>query len=59
MEAFLDGRVSFPAIHQINLGTLDALAGRFAAPVSLGDLLELDARARSQAAALALQGQSA
>jgi 1-deoxy-D-xylulose-5-phosphate reductoisomerase len=59
VEAFLDGRVSFPAIHQINLGTLDALAGRFAAPVSLGDLLELDARARSQAAALALQGQSA
>ena len=59
VEAFLDGRVSFPAIHQINLGTLDALAGRFAAPVSLGDLLELDARARSQAAALALQGRSA
>ena len=59
VEAFLDGRVSFPAIHQINLGTLDALAGRFAAPVSLGDLLELDARARSQAKALALQGQSA
>jgi 1-deoxy-D-xylulose-5-phosphate reductoisomerase len=59
VEAFLEGRVSFTAIHDINQGTLNALAGRFQAPVSLGDLLELDARARSQAAALALQGRPA
>ena len=55
VEAFLEGHVSFPAIHEINQGTLECLLGRFAAPVSLGDLLELDQRARSQAAALAAQ----
>jgi len=59
VEAFLEGRVSFTAIHDINQGTLNALAGRFPAPVSLGDLLELDTRARSQASALALQGRPA
>jgi len=53
VEAFLEGRVSFTAIHAINHGTLESLVGRFGAPASLGDLLELDQRARSQALALA------
>ena len=49
VQAFLERRVPFPAIHDINQGTLSDLSGRFPAPRSLGDLLELDARARSQA----------
>jgi 1-deoxy-D-xylulose-5-phosphate reductoisomerase len=52
VEAFLARRVPFTDIHRINQGTLDAMAGRFAVPGSLEDLLELDARSRSQAASL-------
>ena len=53
VEAFLERRVPFTAIHRINQGTIQALVGRFGVPGSLEDLLELDARARSQAQALA------
>ncbi|MEI6025115.1 MAG: 1-deoxy-D-xylulose-5-phosphate reductoisomerase [Betaproteobacteria bacterium] len=56
VEAFLGGQVPFPAIHRINQGTIESLAGRFEVPGSLEDLLELDARARSQAMALAAKG---
>jgi 1-deoxy-D-xylulose-5-phosphate reductoisomerase len=49
VEAFLGGRLSFPGIHAVNLGVLDALEGRHEAPCSLDDLLELDARARHEA----------
>ena len=52
VEAFLQRRVAFTAIHRINQSTIEALAGRFGAPGSLEDLLELDARARSQASTL-------
>jgi 1-deoxy-D-xylulose-5-phosphate reductoisomerase len=52
VEAFLTRRVPFTDIHRINQGTTEAMAGRFAVPGSLEDLLELDARSRSQAASL-------
>lgn len=52
VAAFLEGQVPFTAIHGINQDTLGSLAGRFAVPASLEDLLDLDARARSQATAL-------
>jgi 1-deoxy-D-xylulose-5-phosphate reductoisomerase len=52
VEAFLARRVPFTDIHRINQGTLDVMAGRFAVPGSLEELLELDARSRSQAASL-------
>jgi 1-deoxy-D-xylulose-5-phosphate reductoisomerase len=56
VEAFLGGQVPFSAIHRINQGTIESLAGRFEVPGSLEDLLELDTRARSQATALASKG---
>ena len=49
VQAFLDEQVSFVDIHRINQSTLEALSGRFERPTSVGDLLELDARARSHA----------
>lgn len=52
VEAFLERRVAFTAIHRINQSTIEALAGRFGVPGSLEDLLDLDARARSQARSL-------
>ena len=52
VAAFLEGQVPFTAIHGINQDTLGSLAGRFAVPASLEDLLDLDARARAQATAL-------
>ena len=55
VEAFLEGRVPFTAIHQINQDTIEALVGRFAPPGSLEDLLELDAHARLQAQAWAVK----
>jgi 1-deoxy-D-xylulose-5-phosphate reductoisomerase len=49
VEAFLTEGLSFPGIHQVNLRTLDGLAGRFGAPQTVEDLLELDRRARDAA----------
>ena len=47
VAAFLGQRIRFDQIHHTNLETLAALT--FAPPESLGDLLDLDARARSTA----------
>ena len=49
VQAFLDRRIPFTAIHEVNVGTVHALAGRWAAPSELADLLDLDARARATA----------
>ena len=49
--AFLAGRIAFTAIHRVNAGTLDVLAGGFGPQDSLGDLLALDERARAVARA--------
>jgi 1-deoxy-D-xylulose-5-phosphate reductoisomerase len=50
VEAFLDGRIRFDQIHQINQETLSQV--RFASPASLDELLELDALSRRHAKAL-------
>jgi 1-deoxy-D-xylulose-5-phosphate reductoisomerase len=55
VQAFLDEQSSFVDIHRINQSTLEALSGRFERPTSVGDLLELDARARSHARAEVLR----
>lgn len=44
VDAFLNRRIRFDQIHAVNRQTLDALA--FNAPLTLDDLLELDARSR-------------
>jgi len=49
VAAFLDGTIGFTAIHGVNAGTVDALAGRFARPRDVDDLLALDAAARETA----------
>jgi 1-deoxy-D-xylulose-5-phosphate reductoisomerase len=49
VESFLAGHIGFPGIHEVNLGTLEALAGRDRPPASLDELLALDARARDTA----------
>ena len=49
VAAFLDGTLSFTAIHTVNARTIDFLAPRLGAVTSLDDLLELDRRARAQA----------
>ena len=46
---FLEGRLRFTGIHEVNLRTLDALAGTFGPASHLDDLLALDARARQRA----------
>jgi 1-deoxy-D-xylulose-5-phosphate reductoisomerase len=56
VEAFLDRRISFTDIYRVNRGTIEAMAGRFAVPGSLEDLLDLDARSRSQAMSLVSRG---
>ncbi len=53
VDAFLKGEIRFTAIHAVNQGTLNALAGRESAPRSVGDLLALDTRARQLAQRLA------
>ena len=53
VAAFLDHQVPFTAIHAINLRTLERMAGRFAVPGGLDDLLDIDGRARAVAAAAA------
>ena len=51
VQAFLDRRIAFTAIHEVNVGTVQGLAGSWSPPSGLGDLLELDARARATAQA--------
>ncbi len=49
VAAFLERRIRFDQIHEVNLATLAAVSP--SKPQSLGDLLELDARARASAQA--------
>jgi 1-deoxy-D-xylulose-5-phosphate reductoisomerase len=48
VAAFLDGRIRFDQIHDVNVATLEAVTA--SNPESLEDLLELDARSREVAA---------
>ena len=50
VEAFLEKRIRFDQIHQVNMETLSKVIP--AAPQNLADLLALDQRSRAQAAAL-------
>jgi 1-deoxy-D-xylulose-5-phosphate reductoisomerase len=47
VDAFLAGRLPFPAIAHTIERALDAAAGRFGAPVSLEDVRAADAWARA------------
>ncbi|MBT9490472.1 MAG: 1-deoxy-D-xylulose-5-phosphate reductoisomerase [Rubrivivax sp.] len=49
VAAFLEGTIRFTAIHTVNAGTVDALAGDIGRIGGLDDLLALDQRARRQA----------
>lgn len=49
VAAFLDGGLSFPGIHGVNRAVLDALEGRHGELAGLGDLTDLDERARREA----------
>ena len=49
VAAFLDRRIAFTAIHQVNAGTVESLASRLGAVDSIDDLLALDERARREA----------
>jgi 1-deoxy-D-xylulose-5-phosphate reductoisomerase len=49
VESFLAGQIGFPGIHEVNLGTLEALVGRDRPPADLEELLALDTRARAAA----------
>jgi 1-deoxy-D-xylulose-5-phosphate reductoisomerase len=49
VEAFLERRIAFTAIHTVNCRTLDSMASAIPPPRSVGDLLELDRRARETA----------
>ena len=51
VAAFLDGRLPFTAIHQVNTRTIEASASWLGAPASVDDLLALDERARREAEA--------
>ncbi|MBL8288158.1 MAG: 1-deoxy-D-xylulose-5-phosphate reductoisomerase [Rubrivivax sp.] len=50
VQAFLDGTIRFPDIHSVNARTVERLPPRLAAAHGLEDLLELDRRARAEAA---------
>jgi 1-deoxy-D-xylulose-5-phosphate reductoisomerase len=50
VASFLGDGIPFTGIHEVNLRTLDRMAGRFAAPRSVDDLLAVDAQARAVAA---------
>jgi 1-deoxy-D-xylulose-5-phosphate reductoisomerase len=56
VEAFLAGAIRYPSIHQVNVRTLEALAGRFGRLASVDDLLALDAAARAVATSLLGEG---
>jgi 1-deoxy-D-xylulose-5-phosphate reductoisomerase len=49
VEAFLDRRIAFPAIHAVNACTVESLAPRLGPVGSVGDLIALDERARAEA----------
>jgi 1-deoxy-D-xylulose-5-phosphate reductoisomerase len=48
VEAFLQGQIRFDQIHWVNQSTLEGTS--VPAPANLGDLLEIDTRARAEAA---------
>jgi 1-deoxy-D-xylulose-5-phosphate reductoisomerase len=50
VAAFLDGRLRFTGIHEVNAATVGALAGSLGPVSSVDELIELDARARAHAA---------
>ena len=50
VEAFLQGRIAFTAIHEVNRRSVEALSGRWSPPRVLDDLLELDRQGREEAA---------
>ena len=50
VEAFLERRIAFTAIHAVNCRTLDGVTAPGTRPGSIDDLLELDRRARAAAA---------
>jgi 1-deoxy-D-xylulose-5-phosphate reductoisomerase len=50
VAAFLDGRLRFTGIHDVNAATVGALAGSLGPVSSVDELIELDARARAHAA---------
>ena len=45
VEAFLDGRIAFPAIAELVEKTLDSMPGR--QPATIDDILEIDRETRS------------
>ena len=47
VEAFLQGQIRFDQIHWVNQSTLEGTS--VPAPANLGDLLEIDTRARAEA----------
>jgi 1-deoxy-D-xylulose-5-phosphate reductoisomerase len=53
VAAFLAGRIGFPAIHRVNAQTLESVVPGERDATSVAALLELDARARRHAGALA------
>jgi len=51
VAAFLDRRIAFTAIHEVNARTIEALAPKLGPVASIDDLLALDERARRDARA--------
>jgi 1-deoxy-D-xylulose-5-phosphate reductoisomerase len=51
VAAFLDGTIGFTDIHQVNVRSIDVLAGRFGSLRTVDELLALDGSARDAAAA--------
>jgi 1-deoxy-D-xylulose-5-phosphate reductoisomerase len=49
VAAFLDRRIGFTAIHAVNASTIESLAATLGPVRTIGDLLELDQRARAHA----------
>jgi 1-deoxy-D-xylulose-5-phosphate reductoisomerase len=56
VAAFLDGRIRFDQIHDVNVATLAAVPT--SAPESLDELLDLDRRSREAAAAVVARGRA-
>lgn len=54
VSAFLEGRMRFDQIHDVNLSTLGSV--QFSTPTSLDDLIELDRLSRECAAAMIAKG---
>jgi 1-deoxy-D-xylulose-5-phosphate reductoisomerase len=49
VAAFLDGRIAFTDIHRVNADTIESFVSRIGAVTQVGDLIDLDSRARAQA----------